>query len=414
MTKEDIFVKKPELLAPAGNMEKLKMACIYGADAVFLAGKQFGLRAFSDNFTLEEMAEAVQFAHGMSKKVYVTVNMYPHNDDLIELPRYLRNINNCGVDGVIVADPGVFRLVQETIPNMPIHISTQANSTNWSSVRFWESLGASRVVLARELSLREITEIKRSSEAELEVFVHGAMCISYSGRCLLSNYLTKRDSNRGECAQPCRWKYRLVEEKRPNDFFPIMEDENGTYIFNSKDLCLFERLPELIKCGVDSFKIEGRMKSVHYVATVVNAYRRAIDAYVADPENYVSKQEWLDELLKVSHRDYTEGFYEHKTNEDDQIYGTSSYQQTHDFIGLVKEGSDSDGYAVVEQRNNMKVGETIEIFQPTGEIFTQVLTQMFDEKGEAITVAPHPQQIVRIRFEKPVEAFSMLRRACKK
>lgn len=390
------------------------MACIYGADAVFLAGKQFGLRAFSDNFTLEEMAEAVKFTHGLGKKVYVTVNMYPHNSDLMELPRYLRNIQHCGVDGVIVADPGVFRLVQETVPEMPIHISTQANSTNWSAVRFWESLGASRVVLARELSLHEMTEIRRSSRAELEVFVHGAMCISYSGRCLLSNYLTKRDSNRGQCAQPCRWKYRLVEEKRPNEFFPILEDDNGTYIFNSKDLCLFERLPELIECGIDSFKIEGRMKSVHYVATVVNAYRRAIDAYFDDPKGYAPKQEWFDELLKVSHRDYTEGFYEHKTTEEDQIYGTSSYQQTHDFVGLVKEATGQDGYAVTEQRNNIKVGETIEVFQPTGETFTQVLTQMFDENGEEITVAPHPQQIVRIRFDKPVEAFSMLRRACKK
>lgn len=395
-------------------MEKLKMACIYGADAVFLAGKQFGLRAFSDNFTLEEMAEAVKFTHGLGKKVYVTVNMYPHNSDLMELPRYLRNIQHCGVDGVIVADPGVFRLVQETVPEMPIHISTQANSTNWSAVRFWESLGASRVVLARELSLREMTEIRRSSKAELEVFVHGAMCISYSGRCLLSNYLTKRDSNRGQCAQPCRWKYRLVEEKRPNQFFPILEDDNGTYIFNSKDLCLFERLPELIECGIDSFKIEGRMKSVHYVATVVNAYRRAIDAYFDDPKGYAPKQEWFDELLKVSHREYTEGFYEHKTTEEDQIYGTSSYQQTHDFVALVKEASGQDGYAVTEQRNNIKVGETIEVFQPTGETFTQVLMQMFDENGEEITVAPHPQQIVRIRFDKPVEAFSMLRRACKK
>ncbi|MBQ5636501.1 MAG: U32 family peptidase [Selenomonadales bacterium] len=407
-------MKKPELLAPAGNMEKLKMACIYGADAVFLAGKQFGLRAFSDNFTLVEMAEAVQFAHRMGKKVYVTVNMYPHNSDLIELPRYLCSIRNCGVDGVIVADPGVFRMVQDTIPDMPIHISTQANSTNWSSVRFWEDLGASRVVLARELSLREMTEIRRSCKAELEVFVHGAMCISYSGRCLLSNYLTQRDSNRGQCAQPCRWKYNLVEEKRPNEFFPIMEDDNGTYIFNSKDLCLFERLPELIACGIDSFKIEGRMKSVHYVATVVNAYRRAIDAYFADPQGYQPKQEWLDELLKVSHRDYTEGFYEHKTTEEDQIYGTSSYQQTHDFVGLVKTATDADGYATVEQRNNMKVGETIEVFQPNNETFTQVLTTMFDENGEEIAVAPHPQQIVRIKFDRPVEPFAMIRRACKK
>lgn len=407
-------MKKPELLAPAGNMEKLKMACIYGADAVFLAGKQFGLRAFSDNFTLEEMAEAVKFAHSMNTKVYVTVNMYPHNDDLRELPRYLRHVRDCGVDGVLVADPGVFRLVQETIPDMPIHISTQANSTNWSAVRFWESLGASRVVLARELSLREISEIRRSCQAELEVFVHGAMCISYSGRCLLSNYLTKRDSNRGQCAQPCRWKYRLVEEKRPNDYFPIMEDDNGTYIFNSKDLCLFEKLPELIAAGVDSFKIEGRMKSVHYVATVVNAYRRAIDAYFANPEGYVPKQAWLDELVKVSHRDYTKGFYEHKTTEEDQIYGTSSYQQTHDFVGLVKEASDKDGYVIVEQRNNMKIGETIEVFQPHGETFTEVLTEMFDEQGEAITVAPHPQQIVKMRFSQPIEAYSMLRRACKK
>lgn len=407
-------MKKPELLAPAGNMEKLKMACIYGADAVFLAGKQFGLRAFSDNFTLEEMAEAVRFAHSMNTKVYVTVNMYPHNDDLRELPRYLRHVRDCGVDGVLVADPGVFRLVQETIPDMPIHISTQANSTNWSTVRFWESLGASRVVLARELSLREISEIRRSCQAELEVFVHGAMCISYSGRCLLSNYLTKRDSNRGQCAQPCRWKYRLVEEKRPNDYFPIMEDDNGTYIFNSKDLCLFEKLPELIAAGVDSFKIEGRMKSVHYVATVVNAYRRAIDAYFADPEGYAPKKAWLDELVKVSHRDYTEGFYEHKTTEEDQIYATSSYQQTHDFVGLVKEASDKDGYVIVEQRNNMKIGETIEVFQPHGETFTEVLTEMFDEQGAAITVAPHPQQIVKMRFSQPIEAYSMLRRACKK
>ena len=407
-------MKKPELLAPAGNMEKLKMACIYGADAVFLAGKQFGLRAFSDNFTLVEMAEAVQFAHRLGKKVYVTVNMYPHNSDLIELPRYLRSIRNCGVDGVIVADPGVFRMVQDTIPDMPIHISTQANSTNWSSVRFWEDLGASRVVLARELSLREMTEIRRSCKAELEVFVHGAMCISYSGRCLLSNYLTQRDSNRGQCAQPCRWKYNLVEEKRPNEFFPIMEDDNGTYIFNSKDLCLFERLPELIACGIDSFKIEGRMKSVHYVATVVNAYRRAIDAYFADPTGYRPKQEWLEELLKVSHRDYTEGFYEHKTTENDQIYGTSSYQQTHDFVGLVKTASDTEGYATVEQRNNMKVGETIEVFQPNNETFTQVLMSMFDENGEEISVAPHPQQIVRIKFDRPVEPYAMIRRACKK
>ncbi len=403
-------MKKPELLAPAGNMEKLKMACIYGADAVFLAGKEFGLRAFSDNFTIEEMAEAVKFAHGMGKKVYVTVNMYPHNEELRRLPSYLKEIAACNIDAVLVSDPGVFRIAQETVPELPIHISTQANSTNWSSAMFWESLGAKRIVLARELSLKEMQDIRSHTKAELEVFVHGAMCISYSGRCLLSNYLTGRDSNRGQCAQPCRWKYNLMEEKRPGKFFPVMEDDKGTYIFNSKDLCLFERLPELIESGVDSFKVEGRMKSVHYVATVINAYRRAIDAYCADPVNYQPQKEWAEELEKVSHRDYTEGFYSHKTTEEDQIYGSSSYTQTREFVGLVKTASDKDGYAVVEQRNNLKVGETIEVFQPNGPLFTQKIMQMFDEEGNAITVAPHPQQIIRIRFEQPVEPFAMLRK----
>ena len=403
-------MKKPELLAPAGNMEKLKMALLYGADAVYLGGKAFGLRAFGGNFTNEELQEAVDFAHKLGKKIYVTVNIFPHNSDIAKLPAYLTFLNEIKVDAILVADLGVFTLAKEYAPDVELHISTQANNTNWAAVNAWAELGASRVVLAREMSLEEIKEIREKCSVELEMFVHGAMCISYSGRCLMSNYLTGRDANRGSCAQPCRWNYALVEEKRPGQYFPVLEDERGTYIFNSKDMCLLPYLPDVIASGVDSLKIEGRMKSVHYAASVVKAYREAIDSYFAAPEQFEIKKEWVEELDKVSHRAYTTGFYYGRPTEKDQIYGTSSYTQTSDFVGLVLDYDEKTGFATVEQRNNMKVGQEIEIFQPHLAGYRQILQEMYNDEGEAIQVAPHPQQIVKICMDRPVEPYGILRR----
>lgn len=403
-------MKKPELLAPAGNMEKLKMALLYGADAVYLGGKAFGLRAFGGNFTNEELQEAVDFAHKLGKKIYVTVNIFPHNSDIAKLPTYLTFLNEIKVDAILVADLGVFTLAKEYASDVELHISTQANNTNWAAVNAWAELGASRVVLAREMSLEEVKEIREKCSVELEMFVHGAMCISYSGRCLMSNYLTGRDANRGSCAQPCRWNYALVEEKRPGQYFPVLEDERGTYIFNSKDMCLLPYLPDVIASGVDSLKIEGRMKSVHYAASVVKAYREAIDSYFAAPEQFEIKKEWVEELDKVSHRAYTTGFYYGRPTEKDQIYGTSSYTQTSDFVGLVLDYDEKTGFATVEQRNNMKVGQEIEIFQPHLAGYRQILQEMYNDEGEAIQVAPHPQQIVKIRMDKPVEPYGILRR----
>ncbi|SDO99335.1 peptidase U32 family protein [Selenomonas ruminantium] len=405
------MLKKPELLAPAGNLEKMKMAVLYGADAVYLGGKAFGLRAFGGNFTYEELKEAVDFAHVRGKKVYVTVNIFPHNGDIGKLPDYLRYLQEIQVDALLVADLGVFTMCRKLIPDMELHISTQANNTNWATVNAWKDLGAKRVVLAREMSLNEIREIREKCDVDLEMFMHGAMCISYSGRCLLSNYFTGRDSNRGSCAQSCRWKYALVEETRPGKYFPIEEDERGTYIMNSKDMCLMPHIQDVIESGVDSLKIEGRMKSVHYAASVTKAYRLAIDSYFADPEHFTVQQEWMDELEKVSHRAYTTGFYYHQPDADDQIYGKTSYDQTSDFVGLVRSYDPATGYAVVEQRNNMKVGQEIEVFQPTGPLYRQKITSMIDnETNEEISVAPHPQQIIRMKMEQPVEEYTILRR----
>lgn len=402
-------MKKPELLAPAGNLEKLKMALLYGADAVFLGGKAFGLRAFGGNFTEEEIKEGVEFAHHLHKKVYVTINIYPHNADIKKLPEYLCYLESIEVDAILVADLGVFTIAREVAPKLSVHISTQANNTNWVSVNAWEKLGAVRVVLARELSLAEITEMREKCMVELEMFVHGAMCISYSGRCLLSNYFTGRDANRGSCAQSCRWKYSLVEEKRPGEYFPVLEDERGTYIFNSKDMCLLPHLAEVIESGVDSLKIEGRMKSVHYAASVVKVYRQAIDSYFENRAAFTIREEWLEELQKVSHRAYTTGFYFNKPDEDDQIYGSSSYTQTSDFVGLVLSYDPVTKYATIEQRNNMKLGQEIEIVQPKGTTFVQKIGEMLDDLGNHIEVAPHAQQKIRIAMQEPVEPYAMLR-----
>lgn len=404
-------MQKVELLAPAGNLEKLKIAVIYGADAVYLAGKSYGLRAAAGNFTAEEMIEGVDFAHARGAKVYVTVNIFAHNEDLEQLPAYLRELEEIGVDAIIVSDPGIWLIAQEIVTKMEIHISTQANNTNWASCLFWEKHGAKRIVLARELSLSEITEIRSKTKMELEMFVHGAMCISYSGRCLLSNYMTDRDANRGECAQPCRWNYALQEEKRPGHFYPIEEDERGSYIFNSQDLCLLQYLPEIIQAGVNSLKIEGRMKSIHYVATVVQAYRKALDAYYKFPQDYRFDPAWYEEITKVSHRDYTSGFLFGKPQGQDHNYDTSSYLRTFDFVGLVLDYDHNTGLAKVEQRNNFRVGDELEFTGPKTALFTQQLESIFDENGESVTVAPHPRQVVQIPVAQPVQPWDLVRRA---
>ena len=407
-------MQKMELLAPAGNMDKLKMALLYGADAVYLGGKSFGLRAFSDNFSLEEMEEAVRYAHELGKKVHVTVNIFPHNADLNGLPEYLTSLRDIHVDAVLIADPGIFSLVRQIVPDLPIHISTQANVTNWASAKFWHDAGAKRVVMAREVSLKDVKAIHDKVPVELEGFVHGAMCISYSGRCLLSNYFTEnRDSNRGQCVQCCRFKYNVVEEKRPGQYFPVMEDERGTYIFNSKDLCLLPYLPDLYDAGLCSLKIEGRMKSVHYVATVVKVYRQAIDAYERDPEHFRVLPEWVEELEKISHRPYTRGFSVSRPTEADQVYSHSSNTQTHEFIGLVRSYDAERKLALIEQRNHFKVGQTVEFLQPKGRLVRCAVRRILDEDGQDLDAARHAQQVVAVPVDEPLEAYSMMRREMK-
>lgn len=402
-----------EVLSPAGNMDKLKMAIRYGADAVYCAGQSFGLRASSSNFSNEELKEAVEFVHSHGKKIYVTCNIIPHNEDLVGLEDYLKFLESIKVDAIIVADLGIFLLAKRVAPNLERHVSTQANTTNYLTTEFWKKQGATRVVVAREVSIADIKTMKEAADIEIEAFVHGAMCISYSGRCLLSNYFTTRDANRGQCTQACRWKYSLVEENRPGEYYPIEEDQHGTYIFNSKDLCLLKYIPDLVEAGVDSLKIEGRMKSVHYAATVTKVYREAVDSYLADPEHYEVKPEWIEELEKISHRPYTEGFSVEKPDETAQNYGQSSNTQTHDFIGLVEGYNVEEGYAYLEQRNNFKVGDEVEFCQPHGELVHHVITKMTDEEGNEITVAPHPQMKVRLYIDTPLEEYAMMRRRCK-
>lgn len=384
------------------------MALLYGADAVYLGGKMFGLRAFASNFSLAEMDEAVAFAHSLHKKVYVTVNIFAHNEDINNLPDYLRNLQAIGVDALLISDFGVWSVAREIIPEMPLHVSTQANTTNWAAVKAWENLGASRVVLARELSFTEMKEIGSKTEVELEAFVHGAMCISYSGRCWLSSYLTGRDGNRGACAQVCRWEFNLTEKNRPGEVYDVAGDEQGTYIMNSKDLCLLPYLLQLMEAGICSFKIEGRMKSAHYAASVVSVYRRAIDACWRDPQHYTVRQEWLDELEKVSHRPYTTGFALGKPDATAQVYTTSSYLQTHEFVGLVRDWD--NGRLTVEQRNHMKEGETLEVFCPDGSLRTLVLKEMRNQEGEPIVAAQHPQMVFTCQAAESIPESAILRR----
>ena len=404
---------KIELLAPAGDLEKLKMAISYGADGVYLGGDSFGLRKASKNFSLEEIEEGIKFAHERGKKVYVTLNIVPHDEDMEGLEEYVTRLYEMKVDAVIVSDLGMMSVISRTVPDLPIHISTQASITNYETIMFYYNLGVRRVVLARELSLKQIESLtsKLPKDMEIETFVHGAMCISYSGRCLLSSYMTGRDANRGDCAHPCRYKYALVEEKRPGEYFPVVEDEKGTFIFNSKDLCMIEHIPELVKTGIKSFKIEGRVKSSYYVATVVRSYRMAIDEYFKDPDNYAFDDDWINEIKKASHRDFTTGFYFGKPTEKDQVYTSSSYIRGYDFVGLVLDYDEDTKLATVEQRNRMFVGDEIEVFGPDRKHFTQIIDKMWDEEGNEIDVAPHPQQIVKMKINEKVGKWDIIRKS---
>ncbi len=401
--------KKIELLAPAGNLYKLKIALKYGADAVYIGGEAFSLRTAADNFTPDEMREGIEFAHGMGKKVYVTANIIPHNSDLEDMERYFAELYEMGADAVLLSDLGALCLCRRAAPRLPIHISTQANSTNYAAVNEWNKLGAERVVLAREMRLDEIREISEKTNCELEVFVHGAMCISYSGRCLMSNYMTFRDSNRGACSHPCRWNYYLMEEKRPGEYFPVFENERGTFIFNSKDLCMIDHIPELIESGVTSLKIEGRVKGEYYVAAVVRAYRAAIDAYLADPKGYKFDPRLYDEVCKVSHREYYTGFFFGIPETGAQIYGSSSYIRDCDVVGIVEDYNPETGLARVTQRNRFFRGDEIEIIQPMKPCFTQTAEYMTDADGNEIDAARHAAMTVYIKTDFPVVKDAMLR-----
>lgn len=409
-------MQRIELLAPAGDLEKLKIAIEYGADAVYFGGQMFSLRAGAGGFTKEDMIEGLEFAHKRGKKCYMTLNIFAHNEDIKPLIEYLHSIKELPIDAFLISDPGIMALIKDIIPNAEIHLSTQANMTNYATANFWYNMGLKRLVLARELSLAEIEELMKNipEDLEIEAFVHGAMCISYSGRCLLSNFMADRDSNRGRCAHPCRWKYALQEEKRPGEYYPIEEDERGTYIMNSKDLCMIEHIEDLAKSNIASAKIEGRNKSIFYLAIVIGAYRRAIDAYYEGRYDDAEKEQCLIELSKASHREFTTGFYYEKADEDAQNYKSSSYVREYSFVGMIK-GYDEETYmAIVEQRNKMLIGDTVEIFGPDCRAFDQIITEMYDlETGEALKSAPHPQQMLKIKVDRPVKVNYMMRKETK-
>lgn len=409
-------MRRPELLIPASSLEVLKIAVIYGADAVYIGGEAFGLRAKAKNFSMEEMREGIRFAHDHEVKVYVTANILAHNDDLEGVREYFKELDSFAKeekpDALIIADPGVFMIAKEVCPDIERHISTQANNTNYETYRFWYGLGAKRVVSARELSLNEIKELRANipDDLEIETFIHGAMCISYSGRCLLSNYFTGRDANQGACTHPCRWKYSIVEETRPNEYMPVYENERGTYIFNSKDLCMIEHIPELMESGIDSFKIEGRMKTALYVATVARTYRKAIDDYKVSLELYKKNLPWyLDQISNCTYRQFTTGFFFGKPSDEAQIYDNNTYLKEYTYLGIVGEQNE-EGLYRIEQRNKFSVGEEIEIMKPDGENLTVTVKRIVDEDGADMESAPHPKQVLYIDLGHPLEKYDILRR----
>lgn len=408
-------MRKTELLVPASSLEVLKVAVIYGADAVYIGGEAFGLRAKAKNFSMDEMAEGIQFAHAHGVKVYVTANILAHNADLGGVREYFQELNDMKPerpDALIIADPGVFMLAKEICPDIERHISTQANNTNYDTFRFWHDLGASRVVTARELSLAEIKELRGQipEELEIETFIHGAMCISYSGRCLLSNYFTGRDANHGACTHPCRWKYAVVEEKRPGEYLPVYENERGTFIFNSKDLCMIEHIPDLMDAGIDSFKIEGRMKTALYVATVARTYRKAIDDYLESPAKYESNMPWyLEQIKSCTYRQFTTGFFYGKPSEEAQIYDNNTYEKGYTYLGMAGPKNE-DGLYRIEQRNKFSVGEQIEVMKPNGDNIPVTVRSMWDEEGNPIDSCPHSKQVFYVDLGVELQEYDILRR----
>lgn len=424
---------KPELLAPAGNLEKLKFAVHYGADAVYIGGQKYGLRSNADNFSFADMYEGVQFAKKYGAKVFVATNIYAHNEDIEGLEQYLYHLHSVGISAIIAADPFIIETAQQVVPQLEVHVSTQQSITNWQTIQFWKDEGVSRVVLARETSLDEIQMMKNKVNIEIEAFIHGAMCSSYSGRCVLSNYFTDRDSNRGGCCQSCRWKYDLFEDRRSNVMgegnkqirgqFPILESsqvggnqvpwfgtDDHSFAMSAKDLCMIEHLPDLIDVGIDSFKIEGRMKSIHYVATVVNVYRQAIDAYMLDPENFVLKQQWLDDIYKAANRPVNTGFFYNAPQTKDHIYEAENKLSPYDFVGLVIDYDAHTRIATIQQRNHFQTGTEVEFFGPNHTRFKQIVGQLWDTTGAQLTVARHPLQLVRMKVDQPVTYFDIMRK----
>ncbi|HWT75477.1 MAG TPA: U32 family peptidase [Mobilitalea sp.] len=407
-------IKKPELLIPAGNLETLKTAVMYGADAIYIGGDMYGLRAKAKNFSMEDMKEGIAFAHSHGKKVYVTANITAHNQDLGGIRKYFQELKAFGEDrpdALIISDLGVFSIALEVIPEIERHISTQANNTNYETYRFWNKLGASRVVSARELSLQELSELRAHipAEMEIETFIHGAMCIAYSGRCLLSNYFTGRDANLGACTHSCRWRYHIVEETRPGEYLPIEENERGTYIFNSKDLCMIEYIPELVKAGIDSFKVEGRMKTALYVATVARTYRKAIDDFFEDPALYeANKPKYMEEVRKGVNRQFTTGFFFDKPKHEDQIYDHNTYEKAYTYLGTIT--GEKDGLYQLEQKNKFSVGELVEIIKPDGDTIEANVVTITDADGNPMESCPHPQQLIYIDIGVKLNVFDILRR----
>lgn len=403
-------MNKPELLVPASSLEVLKTAVIFGADAVFIGGEAFGLRAKAKNFTKKEMKEGIEFAHEHGVKVHVTANILAHNYDLKGAEKYFKELKALKPDALIIADPGMFTIAKRICPEIEIHISTQANNTNYETYNFWYNLGAKRVVAARELSLTEIKEIREKipADKEIECFIHGAMCISYSGRCLLSNFFTGRDANHGACTHPCRWKYSVMEEKRPGEYFPVYENERGTYIFNSKDLCMIEHIPELVEAGIDSFKIEGRMKTALYVATVARTYRKAIDDYFESKEKYQSNMDWYkEEISKCTYRHFSTGFYFGKPSEESQVYDSNTYVNEYIYLGTVEKAEGKKAY--IEQKNKFLVGDEIEIMKPNGENEKVKVLSIQDEEGNEMESCPHSRQKLCITLSKPAATYDILR-----
>lgn len=413
MLMEDLGYKKPELLIPASNLEVLKIAVLYGADAIYIGGEMYGLRAKAKNFSKEDMKEGIDYAHTHGKKVYVTANITAHNEDLTGIEKYFEELKEIKPDAVIISDPGVFEIAKEIMPDMELHISTQANNVNYATYRFWHRLGAKRVVSARELSLEEIKGIRDNitEDLEIETFVHGAMCMAHSGRCLLSNYFTGRDANRGACTHPCRWKYYLVEETRPGEYLPVEENERGTYIFNSKDLCMIEYIPQLVDAGIDSFKVEGRMKTALYVASVARTYRRAIDDFFENPALYEKNIPYYkEEISKCTYRQFTTGFFFGKPSDESQIYDNNTYVKEYTYLGIVGECNE-DGLYRIEQRNKFSIGEQIEVMKPNGDNISVTVKRIVDEVGNEMESAPHPQQVLFIDLGQPLETYDILRRS---